>query len=314
MNAIATQLAEALANGGRHLGDVVGWSQSGASPRHQTDVAAFAHGIDGDLKLPIVNPAGAYRTALRAAVTGAADERRWSVTLVEETSQRIVHAILAAEEVADATTLSDKTREFRTSTKVAFNKGSQRLRNVNYIDLFEAEDAAHPVAIRARQEYAALVECYRTEDLRSAFQTAFARWAGMRLVDTGGVWFIPAEYATKVRAWAEFMTKLGHGTLVLPMFDSREAVANLRTSAQQSLEGQLQQIVDDLAQFAGAETTRLSTLEERLERWERLQRDAELYQRLLGVRTDELGKGLESARTALNAAITGWKPRKREKK
>lgn len=313
MNAIAVQLTEALANGGRHLGDVVGWSQHGASPRFKADQAAEAHGLVDDLKLPIINPAGAYRQALRSAVKGTSDERNWSVTLVEETSERIVHAILAAEEVADATTLSDKTREFRTSTKVAFNKGAQRLKHVDFGQLFEAEDPAHPVAVRARKGYLDLVECYRIAELRDAFQFAFRRWAGVRLVEHGGVWWIPAPYAEKVRAWAAFMGELHHSILVLPLFDTKEAVASLQEAAKQSLEGQLEEIVTDLQEFAGADTTRLSTLEDRLERWERLRNDAELYERLLGMRMAELGKGLDEARGALNAAITGWTPRTKGK-
>jgi len=165
------------------------------------------------------------------------------------------------------------------------------------------EDETHAISQQAKALYEELCVVFRTDDIRTAFQRAFKSWAGVPTLEKGGYWWIPATYAHKVRAWSGFMGALGNSTVVLPLFDTSETIASLQALTEQSVEVQLERLMEQLTRFSGKDTTRMSTLEARVEKFDELRDRAELYERLLGHQLQGLRDQLDVAQAALVASL-----------
>lgn len=290
---------------GRHMGDLVGWNTHGLIPQDRARTLAAQHGIEDDLAFPKVTPNSAYRRAVRQAVKGGArDERRYEVVKLEEYETMIVHGFVRKDIVAKGGSgLSARDVEFATETKVAFDK-DRHADGLPAEELMIFEDETHPIAQQAKALYENLCVVFRTDDIRTAFQRAFRSWAGVPTLEKGGYWWIPAAYAHKVRSWADFMADLGNSTVVLPLFDTSETIASLRDLTEQSVEAQLERLMEQLTRFSGKDTTRVSTLEARVERFDELRDRAELYERLLGHTLQDLRDKMDVAQRALVQSLS----------
>lgn len=285
---------------GAHMGDLVGWNSHGLIPQDKARALALQFGIADDLGFPRVTPNSAYRRAVRNAVKGGAtDERRYEVVRLEETAARIVHGFVRKDIVVGGSSkLSVKDAAFETETKVAFDKDLYADgRPADELMIFE--DVTHPIAQQAKAIYETMCVVFRPDDIRTAFQRAFKSWSGVPTLEKGGYWWIPVTAAARVRAWRGFMEALGNSTVVLPLFDTEETLASLRAMTEQSLEAQLEGIMEQLASFSSRDTTRLSTLEARVDQFDDLRARAELYERLLGNSLQDLRLRLVSAQGAL---------------
>ena len=306
------------AQSGRHLGDLCGWSLGGVVPQHRAQQLAVHHGIDAALSFPKVGAASAYRRAvLKSVKSGKRDERVFDVVKVEETELKIVHAVVRKDIIAEAVragTIVSEGKEFvsghdaafSTETKLGFDK---ELRDAggDPADMLKLEDQGHPIALRAKALYSEMCVVYTADDVRTAFTRAFETWGGIRMLGHGGLWWVPTDRAEEVRAWAQFLSDLGFTPLVVPSFDTEETIGSLREAARDSLEGQLQDVKDELSSFVGASSTRLSTLEARVEKYDVIRAKAEMYERILDTELSELKTAANLAQKGLAAAITAAK-------
>ena len=145
---------------------------------------------------------------------------------------------------------------------------------------------------------------YKTDDIRTAFQRAFDKWGGVRMLDHGGLWWLPAPYAGKVRDWKEFIDRTQNTTLILPVFDTQETIEGLRRITRESLEGQIGELIDELKGFVeSGDGIRQKTLETRIEKFDAIRDKAELYERLLGHRLDEIKVRVKEAHEGLMQTI-----------
>ena len=294
---------------GRHLGDLCGWSLSGLINQKQAQKLAEDNDLHDDFDFPRVTPNSAYRRAVRQAVKGGkGDERKFDVMKIEESPSKIVHAVVRKDIViGSGTKLTAKDAEFKTETKLGFDKDGY-FAGHDADKLFKVEDETHPITRKAKTHYEELCVVYRPEDIRIAFQRAFRRWGGIRLLDHGGVWWVPAPYAGKVRAWSDFMSSLNNTALILPVFDTEETIASLREVTNQSIEGQLVDLMEQLEKLSQKNNTRVSTLEKRVEAFDELRVKAELYERLLGHQMDELKDKVSTAQTSLVKSLYAMNP------
>ncbi len=311
-------IARLEAQKGQHVGDLVGWSLGGLVHQNTAQKLAIDHGIDQALAFPKIGPSSAYRRAVMKSVTsGKRDERVFDIVKVEETELKIVHAVVRKDIIAEAVragTIASEGKEFvsghdaafSTETKLGFDK---ELRDAggDPADMIKLEDESHPVSQRAKALYSEMCVVYTADDVRTAFTRAFENWGGIRMLGHGGLWWVPTDRAVEVRQWADFLLSLGFTPLVVPSFDTEETIASLQTAARESLEGQLEDVRNELSSFVGASSTRLSTLESRVEKYDTIRAKAEMYERILNTELTELKTAANLAQAGLAAAISGAK-------
>lgn len=291
-------------NEGKHVGDLCGWGLGG--DYLQTEVRALAeqHGIEEDLGLPNLSPASAYRRAVNDAVkSGRNDERKFAAVKLEDNELKIVHAIVERGIVQGAGgSLSAKEAEFHTELRVGFDKEGYKNGDAA-VDLLQSEDTTHRLSEKIEQRYSDLCIRYLPGDIRVAFQRAFEKWGAIRLLEHGGLWWVPEPSAEKVRRWKAFMSDLGNTTIVIPVFDTEETIQSLREQSRETLEGELSKLMEQLEGFSGKDNTRLSTLEKRIEMFDVLRDKIELHARVLGLKQQELLDSLNVASLGLAESL-----------
>jgi len=291
---------------GKHLGDLCGWSLHGQFDRDIVTKVADELGLADDFQFPNITPISAYRRAAVDSCKDAArnDERGWSAELVQNDESYIVHELVSKQiKQGGISALTDMTAAFSAETSIRFDKtGYHRGQTIE--TLMELEHAAHPMAQRAAALYLQYLTTLKASDIRAGFQRAFAKWQGMRILDHGGLWLVPSPYAEKVRAWKDWLAKIGCTALIIPVFDTEETVESMQEMARASLEGQLTSIIGELEAFSHKDNTRISTLESRLEAFDNLRSKTEMYERLLGMKMEQLKTRLGSAASSLKTSLS----------
>ncbi len=301
-----TNLNELLApQSGKHLGDLCGWGLHGTPARSEVLHLAGAHGLIDDLGFPKIGANSAYRRAVNNAVKGnRADQRKYAAVLIEDNADKIVHAIVGREIVETHNgSLSPKDAAFHTEVRVGFDKKAYK-EGHDAEGLLRLENEDHLVAKQIKTNYEELAVKFLPQDIRIAFQRAFESWGAIRLLDHGGLWWVPETSAHKVRAWKEFMGELGNTTVVIPVFDTEETIKSLREQSQSTFEGQLADLMGQLESFVGKDTTRLSTLERRVEDFDLLRDKIELHAQVLGFKQQELMDKLDAAAKGLVQSLS----------
>lgn len=285
---------------GAHVGDLCGWSLHGPHTQQAVTELAAQHDLVEDLGLPRLSPSSGYRRAVVAACKGQkADERSYAAVKIEETDAKIVHAIVKRSIVEDADgSLSKHKAESHTECKVGFDKDGYREERPD-AELLQLSNPEHIVAQRVKAQYESLCVMYLAKDIRIAFQRAFLRWGAIRMLESGGLWWVPEPFAHKVRDWDAFMDELKYSTVVIPIFDTEETIRSLVEQSEQTLEAQLNGMLSQLTQFAAKGGTRVSTLERRVEMFDDLRGRVELHARVLGNKQDELLARLDAAHQGL---------------
>lgn len=310
--ALKTVLAQ---NEGLHLGDIVSWSLSG--PKRQDEVQRVAEdlGLTDDLPFPRVGPATAYRRAVTGAVKGGkVDERKYDVVKVEEDTKKIIHAIVRKDLITKALRSGSMTKvdgeivagsdvDFEVEFKVGFDK-EKRDAKADPGEMLVLPDPdqlghQHPIAVRIRQAYEESCVIYMANDLYKAFIRAFSSWDGASMISGGKLWYVPNYKADKIRDWSEFLTRLGHAPLIIPCFDTNETITSLRDVTKHSIDGQLAELRDELADFSERENVRESTMEDRVKRFDHLVAKAEMYEKILGHEMGELKTKAGEAKKAM---------------
>ena len=291
-------------NEGKHLGDLCGWGLGGDYVQEEVRKLAEKHGIEGDLGLPNLSPASAYRRAVTDAVkSGRNDERKFAAVKLDDNELKIVHAIVERGIVQGAAgSLSAKDADFHTELRVGFDKEGYK-NGEDAEKLLRSENPTHRLSEVIKQRYTDLCVRYLPGDIRVAFQRAFEKWGSIRLLEHGGLWWVPSPSAEKVRKWKLFMEELGNTTIVIPVFDTEETIQSLREQSKSTLEGQLASMLDQLDGFTTKDNTRLSTLEKRIEMFDSLRDKIELHARVLGMKQQELLDRLNVASTGLSKSL-----------
>lgn len=290
------------------VGHIVGWSLSGQFKQGVAQQRAIELGLDGDFKFPRVNENSVYRRAVNAAIKGARnDERQFVVKLVEDSASFIVHEFLSAD-VQDLTvsSLTDKSALFTHETCTRFDKlsyASGKGTPDKYLQVEDPQNEICAVVAKVYNEGAVDIH-YSIADVRTAFQRAFAKWCGLSVLQHGGMWFIPRDYAKKVEAWEAFVNSWpGCKACVWDQYDGAQVMKELEHSSNETLEAQLAQVLTDLERFAASGNVRMSTLEARIEMFDELRARAELFERLLGSSMVDIKDKMNSAKEALVAAV-----------
>lgn len=293
---------------GKHLGDLVGWSLTGNVHKDKVEALIIKHGLENDIRLPKLTRNSAYRKAIQLCFNaGKKEERMAMAVLVEDNTTKIVHSLVSKNLVDDDDddAVSTKDAKFSTEIKVGFSKIADQA-GATAGGCLITEDDNHPAAVVLRQKYLELTEMYLPDGIRSGFQVAFRAWDACPVLPHGGLWYIPAKHAEKVRVWHEFLRDLGMTALIIPTFDTKETIDSLRESTRNGLESQLSEMLNLLEEYAamGWDKCRSTTLEKRMEDFDELRNRAELYQAILGTTIDDLKDRVQAAADAVMVKLT----------
>lgn len=287
----------------QHLGDVVIVSIGGRHDAADLEANIAAFGLEKDINVYRVSAINAYKRAVRNTVRyNAVDERNWTVAKLKGDADEIIHQFVGKSIVdSDETQIADKAVRFSHEVATRFDVAAYRRQEKAGEDLISASSTSHPIAQRVMEEYRRLHLEVTGSDLTRATTQAFYAHHATRLRDSGGVWIVPATEADFTRRWAGWANLYGQA-LVLPIHDSQEARQVVAQSAKESIEGGLEELLEDLIRYR-KETTRMSTLEARLGKLEEMEDKVAVYEKLLSISMVELREGIESARESFIETI-----------
>lgn len=295
---------------GDHLGDLVGWSMRDVKiPCIKAHAWAEELGLETDLVFPKLNATSAYRRAVRKATCkGSYDDRKYTAVRLIDDDRYVGHAIVRSD-IIDHTQVTQgpggelvaKDASFETDVKIGLNKQLNGVWVSDPTELLVTTDASHEIVKEITRKYRDLVGVYTFDDIRTAFQAAFDKWSGMRMLTHGGLWLILSDYSDKVRSWKQFMKKMECDPLIIPVFDTPESSDSFRSMAQDNL---MQQVGDLRLEIKGfAKKTRKSTMEKRLDDFRTLREKTKLYNKALGAEVDSIETMLLDAEAELSNLI-----------
>lgn len=288
---------------GKHLGDLVTWKMNGEIERSRARAEAEDAELDRDVSFPTLTAINAYKRAIsRLGAKGRVDDRDYICTRVQNTGDYIVHQILDRIIVSDPDSFRRKSAQFNHATAIRFNRAAYENQTVPDHGLVEAENLEHPLAVHFGETYRRMLDVYTVDDIRHAFQGLFEKWGGIRVASSGGMWFVPESDSANVRRWAQWMERMGYQALIIPVFDTDDAIRSLEELSRSTMERELADLKEELRRFR--ETgCRASTLERRVEMFDSLRDKAELYEGVLDSTLADIRRGIDEAQGALMAMI-----------
>jgi hypothetical protein len=264
-------------DGGEHLGDLVFWSLNDARVDRATLESLWAStGLDPGLLPEAPSIEKALKAAVRETQVGNPDRL---LRLAKETEDEIVFVVVHEERPGDGSL------QYSTEARLHLD----RKRGLLHSDRFEHELVG---AVRGR------FETYRTthlpDDVRRTIVKTLRSFAAVTLREGGGVYWVHAGFAEKLRHLQRTTEQIGSSRMfLLPLHRSAEAEQTLGELAKGSIEEELESLRTELAQFTAAPPERASTLIRRFDTFEALRAKARLYRDVLNVQVQDLDRQLD---------------------
>lgn len=301
---------------GKHLGDMVSWGKLAELPIEVVTEKAAALNFS-EFAPTRITYNGAYRRAVsRVLGRSTLGERTYNVVKVSDDDDYITHEILATDVVdagADSVAISDRKASFAHEVFIRFDKRAYEAGGAAR-GLVEAENMSHPLVQTIVETYDHLCTHFLADDIRAGFQAAFKTWAGINMIESGGMFLVPAAFAGRVRVWREFMGQLNLRTKCFEIFDTEGALTDLKAAADDALEAQLARLIADVDGFASGDKTRVSTLEARVGEFDELRDRAAVYEMMLSTSLTDIRGRMDQAQAALMQAIEAAYKAKEERR
>lgn len=268
----------------RYLGDYIGWHLEDEVDRDHARVRAAHHGIEESLGFPEVNAIGAYHRAVReAARTSGLVARRVPETQLE-----------VADDLCDPETM-------RSACRLAFDKDCYWSGH-STSDLVRCSVPDHEATVAFLDAYRRLGVVYRPDDLTIAIRRALTSWAGVRMIDRGGWWYVPSSSASLVERFAAWVGEVGGWPVVSPQYSDERTVAVLRVAVRRDVEARMNAFVERLRTIReSGSATRPATLARIADEIARLRGDAHTHGHILQYDLGSIGDRC----TALVRALDG---------
>lgn len=286
------------------LGYLVGWSLNHIrAPKEQIEKIAESHGLKDDFHFPRLSAVSAYRRAVSIANRAVEkDLKIYDITRIKDDPEILAHAI-ASTKILKKKHTDEIENDIAYTSDVRIGIDKKKVAEGHTLDaiIYSSE---HPMVQRIISEYKGLVSRYTTDDVRTAFQGAFLKWHGTRILNRGGLWWIPERNANKVEAWQQFIKEINDSfgssniTFVVPTFDNDQTRESLNTGATQSLEQRIQELKNTVESID--DKTREATLVKRISQMKELQKTIGVYKEILDLKSE----GLEDSLSKINQKIT----------
>ncbi len=274
-----------LAPGARELGSLLWWELSSTRIDHPQLVAtAQQHGLDVKYLPAEIKPVQAFRRAWRHANTKLA-EGLMLRPIVENTDEIVIGLVREKPDGAR------KSLDYDVLARIAFSKIEEKIRS----------DLEHVVVVHVRE----LLQhhlAHTTEDVR-LMMTSFMAEAGVSLREAGGVYFVLSAHQRQLDALCSVVEAIGKNrTYRLPIVDAAATRVTLSEVTQRSLGDEVLELEEELTAF-NLESVRDSTLERRLEAFERLRARAGLFAHVLAFKADGLGARIASMESTIRQRL-----------
>ncbi|MBI2378915.1 MAG: hypothetical protein HYV07_33280 [Deltaproteobacteria bacterium] len=134
--------------------------------------------------------------------------------------------------------------------------------------------------------------------------TVFLSEAGVSLRDSGGVYFVPAQFNGQLTAVCNVVGDVGphNKTFVLPIVDMPAAQATLREVTEASLDDEIRALEEELKSF-DLDKVRDSTLERRLVAFHDLKARVGMFSSVLSFKADGLNRRLSCINAELRRSL-----------
>ena len=277
----ASDVRDAMSNAGSHLGDVVFlrlWNAT--APRVRLETIADQHGFPTDLLPSGMNAEQAWQRACRTTKVDG-----YLIRQIAKTDKAITWGAVR-EDVDVAQTDLDYALE----TRFALLRANEAIVH---------EDAQHSVAQAVANEYSVLLGCVTTDQIRSMVRSVCRDRGGIAI---GTEFFVPGAHATLLRAMQAVVEDLGKSQLwLLPIHDTADSRQTLDRAMRASLEDDLTGIANEIDSFDA--TTRVGTMEHRLEKFAELRNKANLYAGILETAHGDLNERINQLQTKVRGMI-----------
>jgi hypothetical protein len=264
------------ATSGRHLGDVLWWTLADAEiSRSHLEQIWSSSGLQLSDLPEAPTPEKALRTAIRECQVGRHD---YLLRLGLQDDREIVYAVVL--ETRDGSGNVHHVQEARiTLDRLAAGQ-------------LGSDEASHERVAAVRSAYDRLLNMHTADDVRRAILKTLGGCAAVTLRDSGGIYWVPAVHADRLRALQGAVSQIGTSQLALvPIHETPEAQRELGNAARASIEEEIGDLRTEIESFFES-SPRASTLTARLAAFEDLRARTRLYHSVLKVQVDDLDAAL----------------------
>lgn len=269
-------LMNVLATGGQHLGDLVWWSLAEAQIDRATLEAKWSPtGLAPELLPEPPTVEKAFKLAVRETQVGLSDRL---IRLAKDDEESVVYAVVHEKKHDDGMLLYNQ---------------EARIALTHLTGNVIVDDPTHEIAASIKARFERHRDTHTADDLRRTINRTLQSFSAVLLRENGGVWWVPAPHAKKLRSLQAAIESIGSSRFyLLPVHDSADANRALGDVAQKSLEEELETLKTEVEKFVNNPPDRPSTLVRRFDAFEALRARAELYRTILNVQVKDLDSTL----------------------
>jgi hypothetical protein len=282
------RIKSTLATGGEHLGDMVFWSLADARiDRIALESLWSQAGLSEDLLPDAPTAEKALKLAVREAHVGNTD---CLIRLAKEDADEIVFAIVHEQRTGDGDL------DYRTEARISLDRRRE---------VFSSDRPGHDLVTGVKSRFDLYRATHHPDDVRRTIVKALHSFAAVTLREGGGVYWVPAPFAEKLRRLQSAVEQIGTSRVyLLPVHRSRDSEQTLGEIARGSVEQELDDLKREIAEFTSTPPERASTLTRRLEAFDGLRARARLYRDVLHVQVQDLDQQLGQLSRVVERLLT----------
>ena len=278
------RLKSVLSSGPEHLGDMVFWSLADARIDRLTLQSIWP--LDPALLPDAPTAERALKLAVRDAQVG---QRGRLIRLGKESEDEVIFAIVHEERHPDGSLT------YTQEARVHLDR--QR-------EVVTSDAPSHDIVATITAGFSTFKNTHPADDVRRAIVKALHSFAAVTLREGGGVYWVPAPFAAKLRQLQAAIEKIGSSRVyILPVHKSAEAEKTLGEIAKGSIEEELAGLQAEIASFVSAPPDRASTLVRRFDAFSALRSRAQLYRSVLSVEVEDLDRQLDQLADAVEQML-----------
>lgn len=266
-----------LADGEEHLGDLIWWTLADVRIDREQLVALWTEaGLEASLLPEEPSAERALKLAAREAQLG---QRNRLVRLGKEDAAEIVFAVVREDRDVEGNL------SFAQEARVILDRQHGRL---------SAEPLDHDLALSIQTSFELLRTTHTSDDVRRSIVRSLRAWSAVTLRDGGGVYWVPATFASRLRQLQQAIGRVGASRVhLLPVHRSVDAEQTLGELARGSIEAELTALKAEISAFLESPPDRPSTLVRRFDVLETLRARGALYKSVLAIEVEDLDRQLD---------------------
>jgi len=274
-------------HGGQPLGDLLWWELANASVSRPDLVKLWVQGALPIELLPDEPTAEkAFKTAARETQVGHPNRL---LRLAMENEQETVFGIVHEQRDGSGGL------QYHQEARITLDHSSDRV---------HSDQPTDSMVQKLMARFEELKTLHTTDDIRRTITKTLDSFAAVTLRQMGGVYWVPAPYASSLRRLQTAIEQLGKSKMhLVPITATKEGQEALAQAAKASIEEELTALQTEMQQFLQTPPDRASTLMRRLEHFDDLRRKASLYQTVLQAQVEGLAENLTAMEQQVHSLL-----------